>query len=225
MIRIQHIVLTLDEDESILSKKAAKKLGVPPTAVRELSILRRAIDARGDTIRRVYTVDVKTDDEQRILARRHRGVDAAPYIPAYHVPEAIDTHRDVIVVGTGPAGLFAAYALAMAGLSPLVLERGPRMAQRARAVETFWRTGDLDTGANVQFGEGGAGTFSDGKLNSGIHDPRCRFVLDTFAECGAPDDILINAKPHIGTDRVRASVTALRERIEALGAGSDLMPG
>lgn len=217
MIRIQHITLTLDEDESLLVKKAAKKLGVPTAAVRETSIVRRSIDARGDTIRRVYTVDVAVDGAQRILSRRRRGVDAAPDIPEYHIPEAADRHRDVIVVGTGPAGLFAAYALASAGLSPLILERGPEMAARTRKVNAFWQNGDLDPEANVQFGEGGAGTFSDGKLNSGIHDPRCRFVLETFADCGAPGDILINANPHIGTDRVRASVTALRERIVALG--------
>jgi uncharacterized FAD-dependent dehydrogenase len=217
MIRIQHVTLSLDEDESLLTKRAAKKIGVPPAAIREISIQRRAIDARGDTVRRVYTVDVAAEGEQRILARRRRGVDAAPDVPAYHVPEAADTHRGIIVVGTGPAGLFAAYALVLSGLSPLILERGPEMAARTRAVESFWRNGDLDPEANVQFGEGGAGTFSDGKLNSGIHDPRCRFVLDTFADCGASDDILINSKPHVGTDRVRACVTTLRERIITLG--------
>lgn len=217
MIRIQNIALFVTEDESSLCAKAAKKIGIPPGAIREMSIVRRSVDARGEDVRRVYTVDVAAEGEDRILSRRHRGADAAPDIAPYMVPEAKDRHREVIVAGTGPAGLFAAYALALAGLSPLILERGPQMAERTRAVEAFWRTGELNPGANVQFGEGGAGTFSDGKLNSGIHDPRCRFVLDTFASCGAPQDILIDAKPHIGTERVRACVTVLRERITSLG--------
>lgn len=215
MLRVQ-ISLSMEEDESQLLPKAAKKMGVPPGAIGELSIVRRSIDARRD-VRRVYTVDASVEEETRILARRRRGVSLAPEIVPYHVPEAPDKHKEIIVAGTGPAGLFAAYALALSGLSPLILERGPEMAARAEKVGTFWRTGTLDPEANIQFGEGGAGTFSDGKLHSGVHDPRCRFVLDTFAPCAAPADILVNAKPHIGTDRVRACVTALRERIISLG--------
>ena len=121
-----------------------------------------------------------------------------------------------MVVGD-PAGLFAALALAQAGLAPLVLERGAPVDQRARQVERFWSTGALDAQSNVQFGEGGAGAFSDGKLNTGISDPRCRFVLETLRDHGAPPEICYSARPHIGTDLLPGVVKSIRQRVVELG--------
>ncbi len=125
--------------------------------------------------------------------------------------------RRCLVVGMGPGGLFAALTLARAGFCPTVVERGKPVEQRAKDVAAFWNGGPFDPESNVQFGEGGAGTFSDGKLNSGIRDPRCRAVLETFCRAGAPESILWQAKPHVGTDHLKAVVRALREEIIALG--------
>lgn len=122
-----------------------------------------------------------------------------------------------IVVGAGPCGLFAAYILAKSGNPPILIERGESVEKRARTIAEFWKSGRLDKNSNVQFGEGGAGTFSDGKLNTGIGDPRQRYVLETFAEHGAPRDILYKAKPHIGTDKLRGVVKSIRDEIVRLG--------
>ena len=126
-------------------------------------------------------------------------------------------NRRPLVVGSGPAGLFAALTLAEAGFEPIIFERGPELAERVKAVESFWTSGKLDVNANVQFGFGGAGTFSDGKLNTGIKDVRCRSVLQTFVDAGAPPEILYEAKPHVGTDKLRPVLLGMRKRIERLG--------
>ena len=122
-------------------------------------------------------------------------------------------HKKILVVGSGPCGLFAAYVLSVCGADVTVIERGDRVDERMKKIESFWKGGELDPNTNVQFGEGGAGTFSDGKLNTGINSPLQRFVLEVFAECGAPKDILYLAKPHIGTDFLRRCVTNMREKI------------
>ena len=129
---------------------------------------------------------------------------------------AVLKHRPVIV-GFGPAGMFAGLILAQAGYRPLVLERGQDVDSRTTAVEKFWETGELDTESNVQFGEGGAGTFSDGKLTTGIKDVRIRKVLEELVRAGSPEDILYKQKPHVGTDVLRGVVKSVREEIKALG--------
>jgi uncharacterized FAD-dependent dehydrogenase len=140
---------------------------------------------------------------------------------AYRLPHPVEGAKNPspIVVGSGPAGLFCAYILALAGARPILLERGDEAAVRKERVDTFWRGGTLDPESNVQFGEGGAGTFSDGKLNTGVHDKSGRgmFVLETFVKMGAPGDILYDAKPHVGTDHLVRVVSSLREEIRKLG--------
>jgi len=167
-------------------------------------LVRRSVDARKAPVCYTYTVEAV-----------ERGTDFEPREPLA-VPRAVLKKRPVIV-GCGPAGLFAALILARAGAAPMLLERGKPVEERQKDIEAFRRTGILNPDSNVQFGEGGAGTFSDGKLNSGIHNPLCREVLETFAAHGAPEEILYDAKPHIGTDRLREVVRSIREEILSLG--------
>ena len=153
-----------------------------------------------------------------ILLRMPLPPRVAPYTPyRYTVPAVPRLVRRPLVVGCGPAGLFAALILAQAGQAPLLIDRGRDVAAREADVRAFWATGVLDPESNVQFGAGGAGAFSDGKLNTGTKDPRIRFVLEAFVRCGAPAQILTDAKPHVGTDRLHIAIAALLDRIRALG--------
>lgn len=220
MIRVRDLRLTPDEDgEKRLKALTAKTLGIRPDELRSFRVLRRSVDARKkQNVLLIYTVDVETADDQRILRRvndnRVSSVDAEPWRPP--VPKTLPAKRPVIV-GFGPAGMFAALVLAEAGAKPIVLERGGTVEERTVKVGRFFREGVLDTECNVQFGEGGAGTFSDGKLNTGITDGRLRWILERFTEFGAPESILYDALPHVGTDRLREVVRALRERVLSLG--------
>ena len=225
MIRLHNIKLPLDYGNKTLITSAAKKLGVQQGQIIRAEISKKSVDARKkNDVCFVAAIDVtlkNPQDEKRIAARLAPSVGAltAPYTPpALPVLPSAPAIRPV-VVGFGPAGMFAALTLAEAGAKPIVLERGQDVDTRTQDVKAYWEKGQaaFNPASNVQFGEGGAGTFSDGKLNTGTKDPRGEHILRTFVRFGAPQEILVNAKPHIGTDNLRGVVKAMRNQIIALG--------
>ena len=219
MIRIQNIPLPIGGGEEQLRKRAARLLGLNPGQLRSLTLARQSIDARKKSdVHYVCTVHVEVDNEARIMARcRDKNVSLHAERPYAFPPVRRTSPLPPVVVGMGPSGLFAALFLARNGVIPIVLERGRPVEERTADVERFWATGVLDTTSNVQFGEGGAGTFSDGKLTTGTHDPRISTVFRALVEAGAPADILYQHKPHIGTDILRDVVRNVRRELLALG--------
>nr|WP_294682639.1 hypothetical protein [uncultured Anaerotignum sp.] len=219
MIRVSEIKLPITSNQKALEKRLAKALRVPVEELKAYRIFKRSLDARKkDNIHYVYVVDVEVKNEHKILEKnKDRHISRTPDL-AYSLPKGKELpQKRPVVVGFGPAGMFAGLLLAEMGFRPIVLERGGDVDSRKQAVEAFWRTGRLDVENNVQFGEGGAGTFSDGKLTTRIKDPRCRKVLEEMVEAGAPEEILYDAKPHIGTDLLRGVVKNIREKIISLG--------
>lgn len=218
MIRIRNLTLAPGADESQLLALAAHALHVNASAIRSLTIFRRSIDARKkDDVRMVYTVDVACAGEAKILRGARGNQISRAEFQSYTVPPAPEGMARPVIVGFGPAGMFAALALARAGARPIVIERGSDVRTRQEKVAAFWNGGALDPECNVQFGAGGAGTFSDGKLNTGTHDSRIRFVLKQLTRLGAQEEILYDAMPHIGTDVLATVVENLDARVRSLG--------
>lgn len=220
LLKIEGLKLSPGQPEALLSQKAARALKI--RKVDSLRILRRSIDAR-DGLHFVYSVSVHAADEEAILRR------SLPHVSRYTEPSycpPAPLHSPLpspVVVGAGPAGLFCALILSRAGARPILLEQGQPVEQRQQDVERFWRDGVLNLRSNVQFGEGGAGAFSDGKLNTGTRDVRHRWILEQLAAFGAPEDILVDAKPHIGTDKLHIALQNLRAAL--LQAGCDIRFG
>ena len=222
MIRINEFKIRALEKTDTLPAKVERRLHLPSGGVKSFSIARESIDARQKPeVFKVYSLDIEAgmSDEQLLKACKKAGLKAepAPKRKDIEIPDGKDLGFRPVIAGFGPCGMFAALTLAKAGAKPIVLERGPSMDERVKAVERFWKTGELNLKANCQFGEGGAGTFSDGKLTTGTRSEYQRFVLEEFVRMGASPEILYKQKPHIGTDVLRTVVVNLRKEIESLG--------
>lgn len=223
MLRINQVKIKTDHTQKELQKKVADMLRVPAGEIRSLAIVRQSIDARKKPeIYYSYTVDVEVSGEEKLLRKlKGRLQIARADIVKYHFPElgTEPMKHPPVIVGMGPAGLFCGYYLALHGYRPVLLERGKCVEERQKDVESFWETGKLNPDSNVQFGEGGAGTFSDGKLNTLVKDKdgRNREVLETFVKFGAKESICYEAKPHIGTDALCRIVRNIRQEILLLG--------
>ena len=216
---LRDIAIPWGAGEADLPAIVAGELGIDPARIVAPRVIRRSLDARrkGRQLT-ILTVEFSCADEGGLLQRNA----ANPRLqPAQPVPRpaasAVRVPHRVLVVGMGPAGLFAALRLAECGVQVTLAERGRPVEQRVRDVERFWRDGQLDSESNVQFGEGGAGTFSDGKLSTRLNHPWLRYVLETLVACGAHDDLLVTARPHIGSDRLRLVLIRFRQRLQSLG--------
>ncbi|MDF3000635.1 MAG: NAD(FAD)-utilizing dehydrogenase [Bacillota bacterium] len=224
MLRIHEIKKSLGESQGVIPERIIKKLGVKGLEIQEYRLIKESVDARNKAdIKLVYSVDFisslpdKTagETESRLLNQcKNAKLELAPDMKYQQVAQGSESlmHRPVIA-GFGPSGMFAGLILAQAGYRPIILERGKSIEERVKDVERFWKEGVLDEESNVQFGEGGAGLFSDGKLTTQIKDPRVRKVLEEFVLAGGPPELLYKQKPHIGTDVLRRVVCSIRRTI------------
>jgi len=220
MIRIRQIKVPIDKDnDNQLKNKISKKINCQPKDILNIKISKKSLDARNKPeLYYIYEVDIETSNEDFLLKKNKNNTDILTTPDEeYKIPEKgnIKLKEPPIIVGSGPAGLFCAYLLSELGYKPIVIERGEKVEDRLKTVEQFWNTGILNKESNVQFGEGGAGTFSDGKLNTLVKDKEYRMkkVFEIFVECGANPEILYIHNPHIGTDVLRKVVSNLRNKI------------
>lgn len=215
MIRVSNIKVPLGFDFGDLKGLCVRQLKIPEKSLISVKLSKKSVDARRKSdVHFIISVDISAKGEQKLLKHLKNASSVEEY--TYKVPQ-VTAEKSPVVVGFGPAGMFAALVLAMAGAKPIVLERGQDVDSRVNAVENFRSGGRLNPESNVQFGEGGAGTFSDGKLTTGIKDKRIQTVLKWLVELGAPEEIAYLAKPHIGTDKLRETVKNLRNRVIELG--------
>ena len=215
MLRVRQVKVKVEEKEK-LKEKVAHKLKIKIDNIKSIKILKESIDARKKPIiYYVYEVAIDLCNYNNIKLSD----DIENYIEEEYELKVIKKINNPIIVGSGPAGLFAAYMLAEIGSNPIIIERGEKIEDRVKSVEEFWKSGKLNINSNVQFGEGGAGTFSDGKLNTLVKDKRniCKKVFEIFIENGAPEDILYVNKPHIGTDLLRDVIISMRNKIISMG--------
>lgn len=222
MVRLSNVKLPVDYTDKVVLSEIAKMLKIPQKAILKFEFVRLSVDARKkQNVHFTATVDITIDSkyikESEIIRKNKKlGVTGVkPY--EYYIKKVSKPQLSPVIVGAGPAGLFCGLVLAQSGACPIVIERGKCVEERQKDVENFWSTGVLNTNSNVQFGEGGAGTFSDGKLNTGTKDIRAQKVLMEFVKNGAPKEILYNAKPHIGTDKLPTAVKNIRNEIIKLG--------
>ena len=216
MLRISNIKLHIGLKEESLTEKVCRILKISKKDIRSFSISKKSIDARNkEDIFYIYSVDLEIENEDRFKDIKNVKI-MEKNIYVLESPQKLPKKRPVIV-GSGPCGVFAALILAQAGRRPIIIERGKKVSERKKDVDDFFQTGSLNENSNVQFGEGGAGTFSDGKLTTGINDPRINKVLKEFVRFSAPEEILYDAKPHIGTDRLYFVMENMRKEIESLG--------
>lgn len=217
---VNSITVPLGKGPAAAIEKAVKKAGLRPSQISKAYIVKESVDARKkEEIKLCYSVgfDLNIDEEAFAARKKSRDITARKIKKLETAIGSKKLMARPVIVGFGPAGMFAGLLLARNGYRPLIIERGAAIEERVQAVEAFWKTGLLQENNNVQFGEGGAGTFSDGKLTTRIHDERCHFILETFAQHGAPKEILTRAKPHIGTDKLREVVKNIRQEILSLG--------
>lgn len=218
MLRVSNIKISIDEDPSIIEKLVLKKLKIKSSDLVKYYIYKESIDARKGNISFVYTVDVQVKNEDKVLNKHVKDVVKIKELKYEGVESGTEKlDKRPVIIGSGPAGLFAGLVLAQRGYKPLLLERGLDVDKRSEDIDLFWKERKFKNNSNVQFGEGGAGTFSDGKLTTRIKDIRCRKVLEELVNFGSPEEILYSHKPHVGTDILKGVVRNIRNEIIRLG--------
>ena len=218
MLRVSNIKISIDEDPSIIEKLVLKKLKIKSSDLVKYYIYKESIDARKGKISFVYTVDVQVKNEDKVLNKHVKDVVKIKELKYEGVESGTEKLDKIpVIIGSGPAGLFAGLVLAQRGYKPLLLERGLDVDKRSEDIDLFWKERKFKNNSNVQFGEGGAGTFSDGKLTTRIKDIRCIKVLEELVNFGSPEEILYSHKPHVGTDILKGVVKNIRNEIIRLG--------
>ena len=218
MIRINQIKMPINHNIDDLKNKISKILNIKEDKINDFIINKKSVDARKDKINYVYEVDIKINNEKKYLNKKNITIVKNKKYE-FNITGTKKMNKKPLIIGSGPAGLFASYILAKNGYKPIIIERGEEIDKRVKTVEKFWKENVLNPNSNVQFGEGGAGTFSDGKLNTSVKDKenRKKFILETFVKNGAPKEILYINKPHIGSDLLRDIIKNMREEIIKMG--------